>query len=157
MKKVLLIFLLFGTIVFGKTLVGKVIKVYDGDTIIILVNGKKEKIRFYGIDAPEIKQSYGIESRDFVRNKIMDKEVKVKIMDIDKYGRKIGKIYYKNERYLNLESVKSGNSWWYKYYAKNQYDLKLAQEEAKKHKIGLWSQKNPINPYEYRKKIRKEK
>jgi endonuclease YncB( thermonuclease family) len=63
MKKVLLIFLLVGTLVFGETLVGKVVKVYDGDTITILVDGKKEKIRFYGIDAPEKKQSYGSATR----------------------------------------------------------------------------------------------
>ena len=55
MKKILLIFLLLGTLVFGETLIGKVIKVYDGDTITILVDGEKEKIRFYGIDAPEKK------------------------------------------------------------------------------------------------------
>lgn len=152
MKKVLLAFLLFGTLVFGETLVGKVIKIYDGDTITILVDGNKEKIRFYGIDAPEKKQSYGIESRDFVRHKIMDREVKVKIVNTDKYGRKIGKIYYNNGKYLNLESVKGGYSWWYKYYARNEYDLEGAQKKAKKYKKGLWKEKNPINPYEYRKK-----
>lgn len=151
MKKILLIFLLLGTLVFGEILVGKVIKVYDGDTITILVDGKKEKIRFFGIDAPEIKQNYGIESRDFVRSKVMDKKVKVKVTDTDRYGRKIGKIYYGNNRYLNLESVKTGNAWWYKYYAKKEYDLKSGQEKAKKYRRGLWKEKNPVNPYEWRK------
>jgi endonuclease YncB( thermonuclease family) len=152
MKKVLLIFLLFGTLVFGEILVGKVIKVYDGDTITILVDGKKEKIRFYGIDAPEKKQSYGIESRDFVRSKIMGREVKVKVVNTDRYGRKIGKIYYKNGRYLNFESVKGGHSWWYEYYSRNEHDLKSAQEQAKRSRKGLWREKNPVNPYEWRKK-----
>lgn len=156
MKKILLIFLLFGTLVFGETLVGKVVKVYDGDTITILVDGEKEKIRFYGIDAPEIKQSYGIESRDFIRTKIMNKKVTVKVINTDRYGRKIGKIYYKNGRYLNLESVKGGHSWWYEYYAKNEHDLKLAQEQAKRSKKGLWRDKNPINPYKWRKKTKKK-
>ena len=151
MKKILLIFLLLGTLVFGETLIGKVIKVYDGDTITILVDGEKEKIRFYGIDAPEKKQSHGIESRDFVRSKIMGREVKVKVVNIDRYGRKIGKIYYKNGRYLNLESVKGGYSWWYEYYARNEHDLKSAQEQAKRSRKGLWREKNPVNPYEYRK------
>lgn len=152
MKKILLIFLLFGTLVFGETLVGKVIKVYDGDTITILVDGEKEKIRFYGIDSPEIKQSYGIESRDFIRSKIMDKEVKVDVVNTDRYGRKIGKIYYNNDRYLNLESVKGGHSWWYEYYARNEEDLKSAQEQAKRSRKGLWREKNPVNPYKWRKK-----
>ena len=152
MKKILLIFLLFGTLIFGETLVGKVIKVYDGDTITMLVDGEKEKIRFYGIDSPEKNQSYGIESRDFVRSKIMDKKVKVKVVNTDRYGRKIGKIYYDNNRYLNLECVRTGNAWWYEYYASNEEDLKLAQEQAKRSRKGLWKEKNPVNPYEWRKK-----
>jgi len=152
MKKILLIFLLLGTLVFGETLVGKVVKVYDGDTMTMLVDGKKEKIRFYGIDSPEIKQTYGVESRDFVRSKIMDKKVKVKIVNTDKYGRKVGKIYYNNGEYLNLESVKTGNSWWYEYYAKKEYDLKSAQEQARRSRKGLWKEKNPVNPYKWRKK-----
>ncbi|MGB6129289.1 MAG: thermonuclease family protein [Psychrilyobacter sp.] len=151
MKKILLIFLLLGTLVFGEILVGKVIKVYDGDTITILVDGKKEKIRFFGIDAPEMKQNYGVESRNFVRSKIMGKKVKVKIVNTDKYGRKVGKIYYSNNRYLNLECVKTGNAWWYEYYAKKEYDLKLAQEQARRSRKGLWREKNPVNPYKWRK------
>ena len=43
MKKILLLFLLVSSIVFSETLVGKVIKVADGNTITILVNGSKER------------------------------------------------------------------------------------------------------------------
>jgi len=47
MKKILLIFFLFGTLVFGETLVGKVVKVYDGDTMTMLVDGKKLKVEIF--------------------------------------------------------------------------------------------------------------
>lgn len=152
MKKILLLLLLVSSIVFSETLVGKVIKVTDGDTITILVNGNKEKIRFYGIDAPEKKQGYGMKSKEFVSKKVMNKEVTVKVINTDRYGRKIGKVYYRNGRYLNLESVKGGHSWWYEYYARNEKDLKAAQEQAKKSRKGLWREKNPVNPYKWRKK-----
>lgn len=151
MKKILLLFLLVSSIVFSETLVGKVIKVADGDTITILVNGNKERIRFYGIDAPEKKQEYGMKSKDFVSKKVMNKEVKVQVMDTDRYGRKIGKIYY-DGKYLNLESVSKGYSWWYEYYSRNDKDLKEAQKRAKMYKLGLWKGEHPEAPWEFRKR-----
>ena len=152
MKRIILLFLLVGTLVFGKTLVGKVVKVYDGDTLTMLVDGQKEKIRFYGIDAPEHDQPYGIESRDFVRSKVMGKEIRLEVVNTDKYGRNIGKIYYNGNRYLNLESVKGGYSWWYEYFARNEHKFESAEKSARRYKKGLWKGKNPINPYEWRKK-----
>jgi endonuclease YncB( thermonuclease family) len=152
MKKILFLFLLFGTLVFGETLVGKVVKVYDGDTLTMMVDGKKEKIRFYGIDAPEHNQPFGIESRDFVRRKVMDKKIKVEVVNTDRYGRKIGKIYYNGSHYLNLESVKGGYSWWYEYFARNEHKFESAEKNARRYRKGLWKDDNPINPYDWRKK-----
>ena len=152
MKNIILIFLLFGTLVFGKTLVGKVIKVYDGDTLTMLVDGKKERVRFYGIDAPERNQPFGIESRDFVASKVMNKEIKVKVTDVDRYGRNIGKIYYDRNKYLNLESIEKGYSWWYEYYASNEKQFEMGQEMARRNRRGLWESEHPINPSDWRKK-----
>ena len=42
---------------------GQVILIADGDTITVVHNGKPEKIRLYGIDTPESKQSFGNEAR----------------------------------------------------------------------------------------------
>ena len=76
---------------------GTVISVYDGDTMTLTAekNGKTEKfkVRFFGIDAPEAAQEYGIESRDSLRNMILDKKVKVNVVSVDRYGRSVGKVY----------------------------------------------------------------
>ena len=152
MKKIILLFLLIGTLVFGKVFVGKVVKVYDGDTLTMMVDGKKEKIRFYGINAPEHNQPFGIESRDFIKERVMGKKIRVEVINVDKYGRNIGKIYYDGNRYLNLESIENGYSWWYEYFARNEHKFERAEINARRSKKGLWRGKSPINPYEWRKK-----
>lgn len=81
MRKILgLILGIFLTIVsFGKTIEGKVVKVADGDTITILEKGKKVKIRFYGIDAPEKKQEYGVKSLSVLKDLLDNEIVKVQV------------------------------------------------------------------------------
>ncbi|MEI6856806.1 thermonuclease family protein [Psychrilyobacter sp.] len=107
MKKIIMIFLLSFTILTAKTLTGTVSYVSDGDTIHIVANNQKYKIRFYGIDTPERTQEYGLEAKDFVHKRIAKKTVTVEVMDTDRYGRKVGKVYY-NGKYLNKEIVKNG-------------------------------------------------
>lgn len=152
MKKLLitLSFILSSSLSFAETLVGDVTYVSDGDTIHIVSNSQKYKIRFYGIDTPEKTQDYGLEAKEFVYKRIADKEVRVEVMDTDRYGRKVGKIYYDENKYLNREIVRNGAAWWYEYYAKKDYDLKEAQEYARSKKLGLWKSEDPQAPWEYR-------
>ena len=87
----------------GKIFSGKVVKVYDGDTIHIVFpyfnKMYKWSCRLIGIDTPEIRTSdsdekkYGIKVRDALREKIMDKVVKIKCGEFDKYGRLLGEIF----------------------------------------------------------------
>ncbi|WP_324292152.1 thermonuclease family protein [uncultured Ilyobacter sp.] len=57
--------------------------------------------------------------------------MKVKVMDTDRYGRKIGKIYYGARKYLNKEVVRAGYAWHYRQYAPNDSDIKQAEAAAK--------------------------
>ena len=155
MKKILLIILLVINSVFLLAISGKVVKVSDGDTFYLKSNGKSYKIRMYGIDAPELHQAYGQESKKYLENLIMDKNVDVNIKSEDKYGRKVGKVIYKNKD-INLEMIKSGNAWYYGYYAKSEKEYKKAFENAQKKKIGLWKGKNIENPRDYRLKHKRE-
>ena len=56
---------------------GRVIKVIDGDTIWVKTNNKHIKIRLSYIDAPELKQTYGVRSKNFLTNLILDKNVQI--------------------------------------------------------------------------------
>ena len=151
MKKLIIIssLLLCFNLSLSETLRGNVLYVSDGDTLTMEVDGKKEKIRFYGIDAPESSQEYGLESKTFVKDRVDNKRIEVEITDTDRYGRKIGKIYYNGE-YLNEEVVESGYAWWYEQYAKRDSDLKDAEKYARREKLGLWKSSETIAPWDYR-------
>ena len=131
-------------------LVGTVQSVYDGDTVTLLADGQKYSIRCYGIDAPEIKQEGGITARDRLRHKILNKTVQVEVVNVDRYGRSVGKIFL-NNRYINLEMAAEGSVWYYEAYAKNARDLRDAAATARSRKRGIWRNPAPQPPWEFRK------
>ena len=110
-KKSIILFFVFTLSLFAETITGKVTYVSDGDTIHLQTSAEKYKIRFYGIDTPEKTQSYGLEAKDFTQSRIAGKTVDVDIKDTDRYGRKVGIVYYDGKN-LNLEIVKNGYAWW---------------------------------------------
>ena len=106
---------------FSFELIGKVVKVSDGDTITILTSDKTQyKIRLNDIDAPEKKQAFGNKSKDNLAKYIAGKTVKVEYKSTDKYKRILGTIYYNNID-INLQQVKDGYAWVYKKYSKNKF------------------------------------
>lgn len=132
----------------------KVIAISDGDTIKCLSADKKQiKVRLNQIDAPESKQDFGTKSKQALSDLIFGKEVIIKSAGIDRYKRTLGTIYA-GEQDINLEMVKSGMAWVYTQYAKDQAYFN-AEKEAKNKKIGLWSQGDPVEPWEWRKSTKK--
>ena len=127
----------------------KVIKISDGDTITILTQQRKQiKVRFYGIDAPELKQPYGKKSNQFLANLIAGEVVEVEENGKDRYKRAIGTIYL-NGTDINAQMVANGYAWAYCKFSKKY----TAQEsKAKKQGLGLWRDKEPIPPWEWRKR-----
>ncbi len=63
---------------------GRVVGISDGDTITVMHDGKGEKIRLYGIDAPEKGQAFGNRAKQFVSTLAFGKEVKVEVKDYDR-------------------------------------------------------------------------
>ncbi len=156
---IILIAFLFTLNVHASELIGKVIKVIDGDTITILDANKEQfKIRLSGIDAPEKKQAFGNVSKQSLSELVAGKVVTVDYNKRGRYGRIIGKVLLENND-INLEQIKRGLAWHYKYYESEQdvEDRSLyAQEEylAQKERLGLWKDMDPIPPWEYRKILR---
>ncbi|MFX4154262.1 thermonuclease family protein [Aliarcobacter butzleri] len=125
-------------------------KVSDGDTITVLTKDNTQyKIRLNDIDAPEKKQAFGNKSKDNLAKYIAGKTITVQYQKKDKYKRILGTIYYNNID-INLKQVKDGFAWVYKKYSKNQ-DYYNAEKLARENKKGLWIDKNPIAPWEFRK------
>lgn len=138
------------------TITGKVIKVLDGDTIDILYNNKPERIRFNGIDAPEKGMPHGQKAKQFVLDLAANKIVSVNVTDTDRYGRSIGDITLADGRNLNREVVKAGYAWWYWKYSSDESLGELEKEARKAHR-GLWQDKDPVPPWEWRKQKKSNK
>lgn len=154
MKKILFLFLMTVSCITlqPQTLTGKVVRIADGDTFTLLVEKKHHRIRLYGIDAPETKggQPYSQKAKDYLASMIAGKTVQVEVKDTDRYGRYLGVVNTGGIKDVNLEMIRSGMAWHYDYFD-NTPAYKMAQQQAKKAKKGLWADPSPINPYEWRK------
>lgn len=149
MKRILLLILLLCTTAFaGDHIQGEVIKVIDGDTITVKTKKKEVKIRLYGIDAPEKKQDYGKKSTRLLDKLIDNEKVQVYVVDTDRYGRAVGKVFFEGE-YINAVMVRKGAAWHYKKYSKD-IELAIAEEWARQEREGLWREDNPTAPWDYR-------
>ena len=131
----------------------KVVAIKDGDTFVILSNGMEQTVRFAHIDCPEKKQPFGVKAKIFVSNACFGKYVSLIINPKNKYDRNkrlIAEVILENGKNLNKELMKNGLAWHFKKYSDNQEYANL-ERNAKKQKIGIWSEVNPIAPWGWRK------
>ena len=136
-----------------QTLTGKVIKISDGDTITLLDNQHRQtKIRLYGIDTPEKGQAYGQKAKRFTASLVAGKSVSVKVYDTDRYGRSVG-VVYSGRTNVNEEIIRAGYAWQYRKYCKASFCSKwlTLEQEARNSELGLWRDKHPQPPWEWRK------
>ncbi len=152
-----------------RTVEGVVSKVSDGDTLqVITREGTKLKIRLYGCDAPETEkanrrtgkvskpgQPYGEEVMIALQEKVYGKNVRVDIIDVDRYKRMVSMIWLGN-RNINLEMVREGYAEAYREYLKEPYrnQFVIAENKAKSEQRGIWSLRNYERPCEFRKRLR---
>ena len=115
---------------------------------------KIKKIRFSAIDAPEIKQTHGKESKKFLYDLIYKKKIKFQKLGVDRYGRFLGIIYF-NDKDVNLEMIINGHAWVYRKYLRtipkkyrNLY--KNAEKDARNSKIGIWKNIDVQPPWIWR-------
>ena len=119
------------------------------------------KIRFCGIDAPEIKQPLGIESRDYLRSLIAKSDGTIHVLPIeeDRYERTVAELWipiepdFEGQIHLNTAMVEAGMAWHYERYSGNcesAENLVWAEEIAKDEKLGVWNGSHE-KPWEWRK------
>lgn len=129
---------------------GKVVSVTDGDTIKVLRDKKQIRVRLHGIDCPERKQAFGEMAKEFAARLVAGKTVKVIVTDTDRYGRTVGKVVLEDGKVLNHELVRAGLAWWYRRYAPKDKKLEALEAAARESKVGLWSDPDPVPPWEFR-------
>ena len=153
-KYLILFILIIANVSFAEQFNGNVSKIVDGDTIWVKSSNKTIKIRLSYIDAPELKQNFGIQSKEYLAGLVLGKDVEIHSYRRDRYKRVIGEVYIHNNDesiFINAKLLKSGHAWVYKRYRRNPYLMNL-ENFARKNKNGIWDLENPIKPWEYRKK-----
>jgi micrococcal nuclease len=127
----------------------RVIWVMDGDTVLVLHNSQKIRIRLANIDAPEKDQDYGTASREALMAMVLRKEVQVDTLAVDKYERTVALLQVDGLN-VNEEQVRRGMAWEYSHYHSDRRYIAL-QQEARHAGRGLWAQPNPTPPWVWRK------
>jgi micrococcal nuclease len=123
--------------------------VADGDTLTVRSGEKTVRVRLHGIDAPEGDQPFGDQSKQSLTELAQGKRVTLQVMDTDRYGRTVA-VVWQDGLNLNAEQVRRGMAWWYERYAPNDRELSWAQGQARRARRGLWSDRDPTPPWEWR-------
>lgn len=135
---------------FAEQFVGKVVAITDGDTLKVLRGGAEVRVRLHGIDAPERRQPFAARARQFVGDLAFGKTVTIVVRDHDRYRRLVVEMILPDGRSLNNELVRSGLAWWYRRYAPADKTLERLENEARRARRGLWSDRSPVAPWEWR-------
>ena len=149
MKKLSLYVFLF--LIFGNASFADNLKIVDGDTIVL----DGEKIRFSGIDTPELKQTCmhdgqevgcGMSAKILLVEKIGNATVECIREGKDSYKRTLAECFVKGES-LSKFLVRSGYAFAYR-----KYSTKFIKDEefAKANKLGMWAMKFQY-PWDFRK------
>ena len=146
-----LLFLLSSSVGSAEMFYARVVGVQDGDSIIVLTQTKQRiRVRLEGIDAPEMGQDFGRRAKETLSSLVFNRQVQIKQTDKDRYGRTVAVVFIGNQN-INLTMVQKGLAWHFTRYNSDPL-LQAAERLARKNKIGLWSHKNPIPPWVWRKK-----
>ena len=140
----------------GETLVGKVVKVADGDTVTVLdADRVQHRVRVAGIDALESNQPFGQAAKEALIKRVAGRTVEVEWHKRDQYDRLIGKVISDGTD-AGLAQVRAGLAWWYRRFATEQTPVDRAiyedaEAKAKASRRGLWSVPDPVAPWDWRK------
>jgi micrococcal nuclease len=165
----LLFFLSFSPSASAKTYQGQVIKVFDGDTILVRINGREEFLRLREIDAPEMgghkqqgQEPWGRKSREFALSRLKDRKIRLETderEERDAYRRLLAYIFVGNS-FLNREMVQSGNAFFYRAPIRGRYAARLeeAEDAARDKGIGVWDRKKGLKekPRDFRARIQRD-
>ena len=127
-----------------------VYRIIDGDSFEGRANGETYRIRLFGIDAPEKGQDFYQKSKDRLGQLCKAGPITIKIRNKDYFGRWVADASTPTGIYINQYMVKEGLAWHFTKYSKDP-TLKKLERDARDAQIGIWSIKDPVAPWEYRK------
>ncbi|MEQ0318130.1 thermonuclease family protein [Klebsiella sp. GB_Kp051] len=130
----------------------KVVRVIDGDTVVVYDGTQQTKIRLYGIDAPESNQAFGQKSKNFMIQLAANRVVDIEEHGQDVYGRTLGTLFLENQD-LNGLMVYEGMAWAYRYQGRLIVpEYGAIEQDARNTQRGLWADPHAIEPRQWRHK-----
>jgi len=135
---------------------GRVVRIVDGDTIVVEGQGIRQKVRLSAIDTPERDQPWGDSATREMRRLVAGKDVSVHWYKTDRWDRLIGNVLVDGED-AGLLMIERGMAWHFKRYADEQTPAdrdaySAAERAAQGARRGLWSDPEPTPPWEWRKR-----
>lgn len=133
-----------------------VITVIDGDTLEVRHQGRKLRVRLFGIDAPEWQQDSSLQAKEFTRQRVEGQRIELHSKEWDKYGRLVAEVHIRGNS-LNEELLREGLAWVHIYYCKEPICRKWRQleKEARMARCGLWKQETPVPPWKWKQEHKK--
>ena len=139
-------------------------RVIDGDSLEVKYAGlfsflrRPFPVRLYGIDAPELAQPYGRESRDQLASLVRRGGIRMDVRATDRYGRTVGLLYprQRGREPINVAMVRSGMAYWYRRYGGRDLGFPEAEAEAQSKRRGVWKDgRRARRPWDHRADIRR--
>jgi len=133
-----------------RLLSGTVLRVLDGDSLIIDVRGAQYPVELADIDAPELNQPWGRAARDWLGQALTGRFVVVRSSDVSPDGHIRGRLLFKNQD-PGTTLLYQGLAWCVPQPdGKAVSEYRDAQTDARTARRGLWSEDSPIPPWEWR-------
>ncbi len=123
--------------------------VFDGDSLIVRRGSERIEVRLWGIDCPEHGQPFGRAAKRFVIG-LKGRRVTVTPLQRDQYGRLVARLTLDDGNDLGRLLISKGHAWWFRRYAPHFRPYRQAEAAARRARVGLWSDPNPIPPWRWR-------
>ena len=131
----------------AETFEANVVGVQDGDSLTVMRERQRVRVRLAGIDAPEHGQPFGDQARKSLATLCWKKKASIAWVDKDSHQRLLGRVNCSGVD-ANAEQVRRGLAW-ASPLARDR-EMNALQDAARRARKGLWADPAPVKPWEWR-------
>lgn len=136
----------------GETTLAVITRIIDGDTLVVSLGSKEEKVRLIGVNTPETVdprrevECFGKEAKEYLVKLLFGKNVRLEAdasqQERDRYGRLLRYVFLEDGLFINQVLIQSGYAYEYTYDLPYQYqsEFKKAETDARRRGLGLWNE-----------------
>ena len=139
----------------------RIVHVVDGDSLVVApgswfppVFARRQRVRLFGIDAPEYAQPLGPEATAYLTS-IVGGRALMKVVDIDRYDRLVALVFKQRlSESVNARMIRDGYAYYYRRYGDQSLGFDNAEKEARDRRAGVWRDVRSERPWVYRARMR---